>query len=119
MEFESHVRCSDDQFDAVVSFQMLHNCARPWRLMPELARVCKPGGLVAVVTSMYEKENRHPVDCGRIWPDGLRVLFQDAGLAVEEMSVVMLDTRDAPRKNTVGGVPPADLVGIGRKADEL
>lgn len=103
-------------FDAVVSFQMLHNCERPWKLLPELARVCKPGGVVVVVDSMYEKINRHPVDCGRVWPDGLKVLFGDAGLVVEKLVVAELDG-GAGRKNTIGHVAPASLVGIGRKPE--
>lgn len=106
-----------DAFAVVVSFQMLHNCNRPWRLIPEMTRICRPGGIVAVVTSMWEQENRHPVDCGRIWPDGLRVLFDDAGLVTESMEVLSLDEREKSvrGKNTIGGADPADLVGIGRK----
>lgn len=114
MQHPSYVDGVSGLFDAVVSFQMLHNCERPWILLPELARLCTPGGFVAVVDSMYEKENRHPVDCGRTWPDGLRVLFEDAGLLSEKIVVAELDG-GAGRKNTIGNVPPASLVGIGRK----
>ncbi len=109
-----HIYAHNDAFNAVVCFQMLHNCERPWRLIPEMAGICKPGGAVIVVDSMYEKENRHPVDCGRIWPDGLKVLFEDAGLAAEKIVTARLDG-GAGRKNTIGNVDPASLVGIGRK----
>jgi len=33
-----------ERFDIVLSMEVLHHCKRPWRLVPELARICKPGG---------------------------------------------------------------------------
>jgi len=109
------VEAANGQFHAVVSFQMLHNCRRPWLLVPELARLCKPGGVVIISDSMYERENRHPVDCGRIWPDGLKVLLEDAGLGVEKLVIETGLDGGRGRKNTIGHVEAADLIGIGRK----
>lgn len=115
MRSPSSVRSAGDRFDVAVAFQMLHNCARPWLLFPELTRLLKPGGHLVVVSTMYEKQNRHPVDCGRIWPDGLRVLLDDAGLEVEKMVVETGLDGGLGRPNTVGNVEAADLIAIGLK----
>jgi len=46
-----------------------------WRWVPELVRVLKPGGLLAIHTHWKFPEHRYPVDCWRIMPDGMRYLF--------------------------------------------
>lgn len=115
MEHESHVQCSDEEFDAIVSLHVLHHCRRPWLLVPELVRICKAGGLVIVQESMYEKEHRHPVDCGRIWPEGLKALLSDAGLAIEKLVVASGMAGISETKNSIGNVESVDVVGIGRK----
>lgn len=50
-----------------------------WRWVPELARVLRPGGLLAIVTHWQFPEHRYPVDCWRIMPDGMRYLFDETG----------------------------------------
>ncbi len=82
MDGDSIFETDSNQFDAVVLYEMLHNVRRPWKLIPEVARVTKPGGIVVIEDVLsYPEFNRHPVDFGRIFPDGLNVLFADSGLA--------------------------------------
>ena len=69
----------NDRFDLVVCANMLHNVEQPWRLFPEMQRVLRPHGLLAVVTVWQWGENRHPKDYWRFMPDGLRFLFDEAG----------------------------------------
>jgi SAM-dependent methyltransferase len=66
-------------FDVVVCANMLHNCEHPWRLLPEMARVLRTGGLLAVVTIWQHAINEHPKDYWRFTRDGLYVLFDSAG----------------------------------------
>ena len=46
-----------------------------WRWIPELTRVLRPKGLLAICTVWQFPEHRFPVDCWRILPDGMRYLF--------------------------------------------
>jgi SAM-dependent methyltransferase len=75
----------DDSLDVVVSGQALEHIAYPWRTMEEVARVVRPGGLVFIIVPGAGPEHRHPIDCWRFLPDGLRALATWAGLAVLEV----------------------------------
>lgn len=69
-----------DTYHIVMCGNMLHNVQAVWALIPEMARVLKPGGLLAICTVWNHGENRHPVDCWRFMPDGLRYLFDITGV---------------------------------------
>lgn len=73
-------------FDVVVSSSVIEHVRRPWIWFAEIARVCRPGGLVATISPISWPEHKNefvPYDCWRIFPDGMRVLAEDAGLVVE------------------------------------
>jgi SAM-dependent methyltransferase len=76
---------ASEDFDVVVSGQALEHIAYPWRTTQEIARVLRPGGLVFVIAPGAGPEHRHPIDCWRFLPDGLRALAAWAGLAVLEV----------------------------------
>jgi len=69
----------DDQFDIVLSGSTMEHVTAIWRWVPELVRVLKPGGLLAIHTHWRFPEHRFPVDCWRILPDGMRYLFDITG----------------------------------------
>jgi SAM-dependent methyltransferase len=73
-----------DYFDVVISGQCLEHVPRPQKLVNEMARVLKPGGLMLLTAPWQWEIHRYPVDCWRILPDGMRVLLEDAGLKVIE-----------------------------------
>ena len=64
-----------DKFDIVLSGSTMEHVTAIWRWVPELVRVLKPGGLLAIHTHWKFPEHRYPVDCWRIMPDGMRYLF--------------------------------------------
>lgn len=66
-------------YDVVLCGNMLHNVERPWLLIPAMARLLRPGGLLAVVASWRHGLNSYPADYWRFSPDGLRILFDEAG----------------------------------------
>ena len=65
----------DDKFDVVLSGSTMEHVTAIWRWVPELVRMLKPGGLLAIHTHWKFPEHRYPVDCWRIMPDGMRYLF--------------------------------------------
>ncbi|HMD47296.1 MAG TPA: methyltransferase domain-containing protein [Acidimicrobiales bacterium] len=72
-----------DHFDVVVSGQVIEHVSRPWRWLPELARVCRPGGLVVTIAPVSWPYHEAPQDCWRIYPAGMAALAAEADLTVE------------------------------------
>jgi SAM-dependent methyltransferase len=67
-------------YDIVVSGQVIEHVRRPWLWLQEVARVTKPGGLVIMICPVSWQYHEAPVDCWRIYPEGMRALYEDAGL---------------------------------------
>lgn len=67
----------DNHFDLVISGSCMEHVERPWLWIPELTRVLKPGGLLAIVTHHTFPFHEYPHDCYRFWPRAFEVLFDD------------------------------------------
>ena len=80
-----------DAYDVVLSGQVLEHVRMPWRWLPELARVCRPGGLVVTISPVSWPYHEAPVDCWRAHPEGMRSLYGDAGLDVLECACECLE----------------------------
>ena len=72
---------ADGTFDLVLSANVIEHVPKPWLYVAELARVCKPGGHVITVNPTNWIFHQAPLDCWRIFPDGMRGLYESAGLA--------------------------------------
>jgi len=73
---------ADASYDVIVSGQVAEHVPKLWRWMVEVARVCRPGGIVVTVAPVSWPYHEAPQDCWRIYPDGFRALYEDAGLDV-------------------------------------
>lgn len=69
----------DGAFDIVLSGSTMEHVEAIWRWVPELARLVRPGGLLAIMVPCQWGLHRYPVDCWRVLPDGLRFLFDECG----------------------------------------
>lgn len=78
-----HYPFEDGTFDVVISGSTMEHVTAIWLWVAELARVLKPGGLLAIHTHWSYPEHRYPVDCWRILPDGMKYLFDQTGLLGE------------------------------------
>lgn len=65
----------DGTFDVVISGSTMEHVTAIWEWLPELVRVLRPGGFLAIHTHWKFPEHRYPVDCWRIMPDGMQYLF--------------------------------------------
>jgi SAM-dependent methyltransferase len=83
MRSEYDIPAPDAAFDIVVSGQVIEHVRKPWIWMKELARVCAPDGVVVTVNPVSWPYHEAPIDCWRIYPEGMRALCEEAGLNVE------------------------------------
>jgi len=74
-----------ESMDVAVSGQVLEHVEFPWLTVSEVARVLKPGGVFCLIVPSAGPEHRYPLDCWRIYPDGIRALAKHAGLEVVEV----------------------------------
>ena len=72
----------DNQFDIVLSGQVLEHVRKIWLWIKEIARVCKEGGKVITISPLSWSFHEYPVDCWRVYPEGMRALYEEAGLEV-------------------------------------
>jgi SAM-dependent methyltransferase len=70
--------------DVIVSGQTFEHTEFFWLTMREIARALKVGGLLCLIAPSAGNEHRFPVDCWRVYPDGLRALARYAGLETLE-----------------------------------
>jgi len=73
----------EGSYDVVLSAQVIEHVRKPWRWIREVARVCSVGGRVVTINPVSWHYHEAPIDCWRIYPDGMRALYDEAGLIVE------------------------------------
>lgn len=76
---------ADASIDVVISGQTLEHVEFPWLTVAEIFRILRPGGVACIIAPASGPEHRYPVDCWRIYPDGMRALARHAGLGVVEV----------------------------------
>jgi SAM-dependent methyltransferase len=83
----------DGTFDIVLSGQVIEHVKKVWVWVKELARACKTGGHVITIAPVSWPFHEHPVDCWRIYPEGMKVLYEEAGLKMRLCESGTLETR--------------------------
>lgn len=66
--------------DVIISGQTFEHTEFFWLTMQQIAQALKPGGLCCILAPSSGPEHRFPLDCWRVYPDGLRALARYAGL---------------------------------------
>jgi len=72
--------------DVIVAGQTFEHTEFFWETMRQITRTLKTNGLCCILVPSSGPEHRFPVDCWRMYPDGLRALARYAGLEVIEAS---------------------------------
>lgn len=70
------------EFDVVVSGQCMEHVEMPWKWMKSIALTLKQGGIVCIIAPHSWEYHPSPLDCWRVWPDGMKACMEDAGLKV-------------------------------------
>jgi SAM-dependent methyltransferase len=120
----------DQTYDLVFSANVIEHVRAPWRWMPEVVRVCKIGGTVITINPVNWGFHQFPVDCWRVYPDGMRALYEENGLEPEVLEFGSFESarnrfnwpgvkwllKQALRKDMYGQpFFPIDNIGIGRR----
>ncbi|MFN9292928.1 MAG: class I SAM-dependent methyltransferase [Planctomyces sp.] len=88
----------DESFDIVVSANVAEHVQALWKWMPEVARVCSRGGRVVTINPVSYPYHEAPIDCWRIYPEGMRAVYAEAGLTVEHSSFECLEVSQNRRR---------------------
>lgn len=88
-----------DSYDVVLATQVVEHVSQPWTWFAEVVRITRPGGLIYICSPNTWPFHEHPIDCWRVWPDGLRGLFEWAGVECVEAYKNGPDTTGIARKN--------------------
>lgn len=79
-------------FDVVISGQVLEHVRMPWLWIAQLASLLKPDGIGIIIAPNTWTFHEYPIDCWRVWPDGMQGLFDFAQLRTIEVGMVYHDT---------------------------
>jgi hypothetical protein len=71
------------QYDIVVSGSVMEHVERPWEWIVSLAAYFTK--YICIIAPWQWREHRHPIDTFRYMPDGMRSLFNYAGINVLEI----------------------------------
>jgi len=85
----------DETYDIVFSSQVMEHVPAPWKWLKEVSRVCKRGGKVITILPTNWGFHEFPMDCWRAYPDGMKALYQDAGLETEFAAAESLEKPSA------------------------
>lgn len=75
-----HFPFADNSFDVVISGSTMEHVTAFWKWIPELVRVLRHGGFLAIHTHWQFPLHRYPLDCWRVMPDGMKFIFDETGL---------------------------------------
>lgn len=90
---------ADGMFDIVIALNVLEHVEDLHSFIAEMSRVSR--NLLYVSVPFRWKQHRYPVDCWRIYPDGLKFLFeQKAGCEVVAIGTSGYDTYGIAKKIT-------------------
>jgi len=69
----------DQTFDLVISGQTMEHVRMPWIWMMEIRRILRRGGQAFIVAPHTHHEHNFPVDCWRVFPEGMKALMAWCG----------------------------------------
>ena len=73
---------NDNCYDIVLSGNVMEHVKKIWIWIKELARICKKGGYVIIINPVSWIYHEAPIDCWRAYPEGMKALYEEAGLEV-------------------------------------
>lgn len=78
------------KYDVVISGQVMEHVCRPWEWLKSLVNHYRY--YICIIAPNTWKEHKYPIDTYRYFPDGMRDLFDYAGIIPVEIRAVGWDT---------------------------
>jgi len=100
-----------DVADIVVAANVMEHVRKPWVWIREVARVCRPGGHVVTINPVSWPYHEYPIDCWRAYPEGMKALYEEAGLTV--ITSICESLEDAHLRRHIPGRSLRDIYGHG------
>jgi ubiquinone/menaquinone biosynthesis C-methylase UbiE len=97
-ESEYEFPIQENLYDVVLSGQVIEHVRKPWLWMREIARVCKVGGTVITINPVSWPYHEAPIDCWRVYPDGMSAICDEAALDVILSKCESLEARQYRRR---------------------
>jgi hypothetical protein len=95
------------QYDVLISGQCMEHVRRPWEWLKNNMNYVVPGGFICIIVPYSQDEHKCPLDTYRYLPDGMRDLFEYAGIEVIE---IFKSDNNSP-------LVIKDTIGIGKKVN--
>ncbi|MDA3890634.1 MAG: methyltransferase domain-containing protein [Salinivirgaceae bacterium] len=101
-----------NSFDIVLSGQVMEHVQDIWKWLDELKRITKEGGVIILISPISWVYHEAPIDCWRIYPEGMKLLMKEKGLKVHECSFGSLEKEILPKHaRTIPGTSILNLDG--------
>ncbi len=80
---------TDESQDIVMAVELLEHTERPWKVLSEMTRVCKRGGLIFIsVPSFNFSKHEYPIDLWRFGSKTMRGFFDAPGYSIIQLETV-------------------------------
>lgn len=73
----------DNYYDIIFSGQVIEHVKKLWIWIKEISRICKTGGIIITINPISWPFHKAPYDCWRIYPEGMKALYEEGGLLVK------------------------------------
>ena len=67
-------------YDLIISGQVIEHVKKIWLWLAELKRIVKADGTIIIINPVSWPYHTYPVDCWRIFPDGMKALCEECNL---------------------------------------
>ena len=81
-EDEYHYPIADNTFDIVLSGQVMEHVRNIWLWVDELKRITRDNGHIIIISPVSWHYHEAPVDCWRIYPEGMKALMEEKGIRI-------------------------------------
>lgn len=71
-----------ESYDIIISGQVIEHVKKIWLWLPKLRRIVKYNGVVIIINPVSWPYHAFPVDCWRMFPDGMKALCDHSELHV-------------------------------------
>jgi SAM-dependent methyltransferase len=87
---------SDSEYDIVFSGQVMEHVKKIWLWIDELLRITRKGGLLIIISPVSWDYHECPVDCWRIYPEGMKALFEEKNVDILVNDFLSLEKQKLP-----------------------